>query len=79
MWWIVLCYFRDAHILQKCGPDAVQYLKFQRYLMVYMAIVTVLSIAVILPCNFQGDLGKALDIISSNFPLNFCQICDMTL
>lgn len=47
---------KDDHILQKSGRDAVQYLSFQRYLLVYMATVTVFSIAVVLPVNFQGDL-----------------------
>ena len=52
------CCCRDEHILQKCGRDAVQYLTFQRYLLVYMAVITVLSIGVVLPCNFQGNLGR---------------------
>ncbi|RUS84972.1 hypothetical protein EGW08_007283 [Elysia chlorotica] len=53
---------RDADILRKCGKDAVQYLSFQRYLMIYLAIITVLSVGIILPINFMGDLlGTALD------------------
>ena len=47
---------RDIDILHKCGRDAVQYLSFQRYLLVYVSIITVISIAVILPINFQGNL-----------------------
>ena len=50
--------FRDEHILQKSGRDAVQYLTFQRYLIVYLGMVTVFCIAVVLPVNFQGDLGN---------------------
>ena len=49
---------RDEQIVLKSGRDAVQYLMFQRYLLVYMACITVLSIVVILPVNFQGDLGQ---------------------
>jgi len=49
---------RDSNILEKCGPDAVQYLSFQRYLLVYLSIITVLSIAVVLPINFMGELGQ---------------------
>ena len=49
---------RDEHILVKSGKDAVQYLTFQRYLICYMALVTLFSIAIILPINFQGDLGN---------------------
>ncbi|XP_035824906.1 CSC1-like protein 2 isoform X3 [Aplysia californica] len=61
--WIVAFWkLRDVDILHKCGKDALQYLSFQRYLLVYVAIVTVLSIAVVLPINFKGDLlGTAVD------------------
>ena len=51
-------------ILKRSGKDAVQYLKFQRYLLVYVTVITVLSIAVILPCNFQGDLGTYQQIMA---------------
>jgi ABC-type enterochelin transport system permease subunit len=47
---------RDIDILHKCGRDAVQYLSFQRYLIVYITIITIISIAVVLPINFQGNL-----------------------
>ena len=58
-WWRgKWCAFRDDMILRRSGKDAVQYLKFQRYLMVYVAVITILSIGVILPINFQGDLGR---------------------
>ncbi|CAG5118580.1 unnamed protein product [Candidula unifasciata] len=61
--WIVAFWkLRDVDILNKCGRDAMQYLSFQRYLMIYVAIVTVLSVGVVLPINFQGDLlGTAVD------------------
>ena len=49
---------RDIDILHKCGRDAVQYLSFQRYLLIYVSIITVISIAVILPINFQGNLRE---------------------
>ncbi|XP_041974772.1 CSC1-like protein 2 [Aricia agestis] len=41
-------------VLAKCGPDAVHYLSFQRHAITLMFIVTVVSIGVILPINFQG-------------------------
>ncbi|ELU01757.1 hypothetical protein CAPTEDRAFT_195188 [Capitella teleta] len=41
---------------QKCGPDAVLYLQFQSHIITYMSIVTLISLAVILPVNFHGDL-----------------------
>lgn len=42
-------------VLAKCGPDAVHYLSFQRHAITLMFIVTVVSIGVILPINFQGS------------------------
>ncbi|XP_053610012.1 CSC1-like protein 2 [Plodia interpunctella] len=45
-------------ILAKCGPDAVHYLSFQRHAITLMFIVTVISIGVILPINFSGDVWK---------------------
>ena len=39
---------RDDLILKRSGRDAIQYLKFQRYLLAYMGIITILSIGVIL-------------------------------
>ncbi|XP_055630167.1 calcium permeable stress-gated cation channel 1 [Toxorhynchites rutilus septentrionalis] len=44
-------------ILAHSGPDAVHYLSFQRHLMVLMAIITFISITIILPINFSGTLS----------------------
>ncbi|XP_048246055.1 CSC1-like protein 2 isoform X2 [Haliotis rufescens] len=53
---------KDIDILHKCGRDAVQYLSFQRYLLVYLVVICVLSIGVVLPVNFQGNvIGNASD------------------
>lgn len=41
-------------VLAKCGPDAVHYLSFQRHAITLMFIVTIVSIGIILPINFQG-------------------------
>ncbi|CAG4953895.1 unnamed protein product [Colias eurytheme] len=41
-------------VLAKCGPDAVHYLSFQRHSITLMFIVTLVSIGIILPVNFQG-------------------------
>lgn len=53
--WLCLIY-RDEQILAKSGKDAVQYLSFQRHMVVYLMIVCVISIAIVLPINFQGTL-----------------------
>uniref|UniRef100_A0A8D0FRD7 Transmembrane protein 63C n=1 Tax=Strix occidentalis caurina TaxID=311401 RepID=A0A8D0FRD7_STROC len=50
---------RDEEIQSKCGIDATTYLSFQRHLLVLLMLVCMLSVAVILPVNFSGDLlGK---------------------
>ncbi|CAH0592783.1 unnamed protein product [Chrysodeixis includens] len=51
-------------VLAKCGPDAVHYLSFQRHAITLMFIVTLISIGLILPINFQG---KNLNVDSSTF------------
>lgn len=43
-------------ILLHSGPDAVHYLSFQQHLMTVMAIMTVVSIGIVLPVNFSGTL-----------------------
>uniref|UniRef100_A0A7N6BPS0 Transmembrane protein 63C n=1 Tax=Anabas testudineus TaxID=64144 RepID=A0A7N6BPS0_ANATE len=39
-----------------CGIDAVTYLSFQRHIISLMTVVCLLSLAVILPVNFSGNL-----------------------
>ncbi len=52
--WVVSIFtLGDDKFLAKCGMDAVQYLKFQRYLITFVFIMTVVCIGVILPINFQ--------------------------
>lgn len=41
-------------MLAKSGPDAVHYLSFQRHLITLMFVITLVSIAIILPINFNG-------------------------
>ena len=53
-WILSIFTLSDEKYLRKCGVDAVQYLKFQRHLIFFMAIITVTCIAIILPINFQG-------------------------
>lgn len=57
---------RDKHINEKCGKDAIYYLVFQRYLIVYIIFVTVVSLAVILPINLYG---KACNYTSPSLSL----------
>uniref|UniRef100_G3PJ74 Transmembrane protein 63A n=1 Tax=Gasterosteus aculeatus aculeatus TaxID=481459 RepID=G3PJ74_GASAC len=46
----------EAKIKARCGMDAVHYLSFQRHLIVLLSVITVTSLAVILPVNLSGDL-----------------------
>ncbi|XP_067007803.2 calcium permeable stress-gated cation channel 1 isoform X2 [Anabrus simplex] len=55
-WFTAIFQIKDESILQKCGPDAVQYLSFQRHIIFYTSIIMVISLSVILPINFQGQL-----------------------
>ncbi|XP_050426981.1 calcium permeable stress-gated cation channel 1-like [Adelges cooleyi] len=55
-WFLTIMYLEDKKILQKCGYDAVQYLSFQCHIIVLMGIITVVSLAIVLPINFAGDL-----------------------
>ena len=44
----------DEEILDRCGGDALQYLRFQRHIICYLTVTMILSISIILPINFQG-------------------------
>ena len=54
-------FYRDEEIMRKSGIDAVQYLQFQRYLIVLMVIIVVFSLGVILPVNFSGIQEQGTD------------------
>ncbi|UJR30010.1 hypothetical protein I4U23_017555 [Adineta vaga] len=47
----------DWDVYQNCSPDAYYYLLFHTYLIGYLLFVTVFSLAIILPVNFQGNQG----------------------
>ena len=52
--WIMSVFtLSDDKFMRKCGVDAVQYLKFQRHMIVFVAIMTVICLSVILPINIQ--------------------------
>lgn len=44
-------------ILEHSGPDAVHYLSFQQHLICVMAIITAVSMTIVLPVNCQGSLA----------------------
>ncbi|XP_053139916.1 calcium permeable stress-gated cation channel 1 [Hemicordylus capensis] len=58
-WLLSIYQMKDEEIQSKCGIDATTYLSFQRHILVLLMLICVLSVAVILPVNFSGDLlGK---------------------
>lgn len=56
-WIIVTLRLNKEQIRMHNGPDAVHYLSFQQHLMFVMAIITAISLGIILPVNFQGELS----------------------
>lgn len=56
--WIIATWkLRRDQILRHSGPDACHYLSFQQHLIIVMAIITFVSIVIILPINFSGELS----------------------
>ncbi|XP_032222857.2 CSC1-like protein 2 isoform X2 [Nematostella vectensis] len=53
-WVPVLLRVTDEHIHVKCGMDALQYIQFQKHLIVYSVIIFCLSIGIVLPINYSG-------------------------
>ena len=48
----------DEHIRLKCGVDALQYVSFQKHLLVFAVIIFCLSIGIVLPVNYSGTNGR---------------------
>ncbi|XP_027896045.1 CSC1-like protein 1 isoform X1 [Xiphophorus couchianus] len=48
----------EEKIKEKCGMDAVHYLSFQRHLIILLVVITVTSLAIILPVNMSGNLFR---------------------
>lgn len=55
-WFPSIFKINKQRVFARCGPDAVHYLSFQQHLLFLMGIIMVISIAIILPVNFQGTL-----------------------
>ncbi|CAF0821295.1 unnamed protein product [Rotaria sordida] len=47
----------DWDVYRNCSPDAYYYLLFHTYLIAYLLFVTIFSLTIILPVNFQGTQG----------------------
>uniref|UniRef100_A0A8C9ZMA4 Transmembrane protein 63B n=1 Tax=Sander lucioperca TaxID=283035 RepID=A0A8C9ZMA4_SANLU len=55
-WLTAIFRIKDEEIREKCGEDAVYYLSFQRHIIGLLVVVGVLSVGIILPVNFSGNL-----------------------
>ncbi|MBV95724.1 CSC1-like protein 2, partial [Eschrichtius robustus] len=55
-WLTAIFRIKDDEIRDKCGGDAVHYLSFQRHIIGLLVVVGVLSVGIVLPINFSGDL-----------------------
>ncbi|XP_060537131.1 calcium permeable stress-gated cation channel 1 [Cylas formicarius] len=56
LWFPTIFKIGKDKIYSRCGPDAAHYLSFQKQLLLLFTIITLFSICVILPVNFQGTL-----------------------
>lgn len=62
---VILDNFRDDFLLERSGPAAVEYLRFQRHVIAFTALLCIISVGIILPVNFRGDLQS---LMTSSFP-----------
>ncbi|XP_061626978.1 CSC1-like protein 2 isoform X3 [Phyllopteryx taeniolatus] len=67
-WLTAIFRIKDEEIREKCGEDAVHYLSFQRHIIGLLVVVGVLSVGIVLPVNFSGDL--LVRIISKDLLIN---------
>uniref|UniRef100_A0A0L8FGC8 CSC1/OSCA1-like 7TM region domain-containing protein n=2 Tax=Octopus bimaculoides TaxID=37653 RepID=A0A0L8FGC8_OCTBM len=64
-WLRVFWRLTDKDIAQKCGPDAIAYLRFQRYLIGYLFFILFLTVVIILPVNYTGGQFASNDLSST--------------
>ena len=48
----------NEHIRLKCGVDALQYIVFQKHLLVFAVMIFCLSVGIVMPANYSGRNGK---------------------
>ncbi|GAB1603921.1 CSC1-like protein 2 [Argonauta hians] len=54
-WFRVFMRLSDQDIADRCGSDAVSYLRFQRYLIGYNLFILIVTVVIILPVNYIGN------------------------
>ncbi|XP_055328537.1 calcium permeable stress-gated cation channel 1-like [Paramacrobiotus metropolitanus] len=56
---------RDEFLLERSGTAALEYLRFQRHVIAFTAVLCIISIAIILPVNYRGTKQSGMN---SSFP-----------
>lgn len=56
LWFPSVFKINKERLYTRCGPDASHYLSFQKQLIILFICVTIVSLCIILPINFQGSL-----------------------
>jgi len=69
-WFVNVFKLRDEHILEKCGKDALYYIMFQRYLIIYLVIATLTCVGLILPINMTGKIISDKAVFGSTTIVN---------
>uniref|UniRef100_A0A8C9YII2 Transmembrane protein 63B n=1 Tax=Sander lucioperca TaxID=283035 RepID=A0A8C9YII2_SANLU len=76
-WLTAIFRIKDEEIREKCGEDAVHYLSFQRHIIGLLVVVGVLSVGIVLPVNFSGDLlGKHHTGSSQSGPVSLLAVIE---
>ncbi|XP_078398859.1 mechanosensitive cation channel TMEM63B-like [Cetorhinus maximus] len=47
---------KESEIQEQCGDDAIHYLSFQRHIILLLVLISIMSVAIILPVNLSGSL-----------------------
>ncbi|XP_053316092.1 CSC1-like protein 2 isoform X2 [Spea bombifrons] len=55
-WLTAIFKIKEEIILEKCGVDAVYYLSFQRHIIGLLIVIVIMSVGIVLPINFSGNL-----------------------
>ena len=69
-WFRAIFSLPEKRILERCGKDALFYLRFQRHIIFFLFIVMIISICIILPINLQGKFRNHYTICNAKIYRN---------
>ncbi|RWS28245.1 CSC1-like protein 2 isoform X5 [Leptotrombidium deliense] len=78
-WLLDMFLIRDKDILRKRGKDAVDYLTFQRYIIIFLMVLTGICLCIILPVNLQGTEAYLMCHFSNTIDADNEDTCKRTL